>query len=167
MRSVVRVIVVAAALGLPLGGCGTTSSDFDPMDWIAGDWFSTKKPLPGERTPVFPEGVPGVARGVPSELMKDNQRAAALADEQQNIEPAQEVAAREEPKAKPKPKARPKPKPKAVTASEPEQQQPQQQPAPPRQPPPRQQPQVQWPDPPQSRPQPQPQVQWPDPPPPR
>ena len=160
MRSVTRVIMVAAALGLPLGGCGTMAPDFDPMDWLAGDWFGAKKPLPGERRPVFPEGVPGVARGVPSELMKDNQRGEGLAGQPQDADPAQEVAAREEPKPKPKPKAKPKPKPKTVATSEPEQQQP----APQRQP----QQQVQWPDPPPaSRPQPRPQVQWPDPPPPR
>ena len=41
---------------LPLGGC----VNFDPADWFAGDWFNTKKPLPGERKPLFPDGVPGV-----------------------------------------------------------------------------------------------------------
>ena len=163
MRSVARVIVVAVALGLPLGGCGTMTPDFDPMDWLAGDWFGTKKPLPGERKPVFPEGVPGVARGVPSELMKDGQRAQEIAAEQQAAAAAQEAAVREEPK--PKPKARPKPKPKTVATSDPQQSAPRAS-VPPRQP--AQQQQVQWPDPPQqSRPQPQSQIQWPDPPPPR
>ena len=165
MRSVARVIVVAVALGLPLGGCGTMTPDFDPMDWLAGDWFGTKKPLPGDRRQVFPEGVPGVARGVPSELMKDGQRA----EEQQAAAPALEAAIREvEPK--PKPKARPKPKPKAVATSEPEQSAPRAS-APPRQPAQQQQQQqqqqVQWPEPAPARPQPQPQIQWPDPPPPR
>jgi hypothetical protein len=76
MNSFARAIVVAAALALPLGGC----VNFDPQDWFAGDWFSNKKPLPGERKELFPGGVPGVARGVPPDLVKGNQ-AAALQDQ--------------------------------------------------------------------------------------
>jgi len=72
MASVTRAIIVAAALALPLGGC----VNFDPADWFAGDWFSNKKPLPGERKELFPGGVPGVSRGVPADLVKGNQAAA-------------------------------------------------------------------------------------------
>ena len=61
MNRFARAIIVAAALTLPLGGC----VNFDPADWFAGDWFSNKKPLPGERKELFPGGVPGVSRGVP------------------------------------------------------------------------------------------------------
>ena len=71
-----RAIVVAAAFTLPLGGC----VNFDPQDWLAGDFFNNKKPLPGERKDLFPGGVPGVSRGVPQDLVKGNQ-AAALQDE--------------------------------------------------------------------------------------
>ena len=48
---------------------------FDPLDKFQ-DWDlmgSSKKPLPGERRPVFPEGVPGVPQGVPPEMVKGYQ----------------------------------------------------------------------------------------------
>ena len=66
MTRAARNILMAATLALPLGGCGSVGPDinFDPLDWISGEWFNTKKPLPGDRKPLFPEGVPGVARGV-------------------------------------------------------------------------------------------------------
>jgi hypothetical protein len=159
MNSIARAIIVAAALTLPLGGC----VQFDPTDWFAGDWFSNKKPLQGERKELFPGGVPGVSRGVPSDLVKGNQ-AAALQDQQEET-PAAQI---EEPKPKPKPKAKPKPKPKVVEA-EPESRptpvtvrpQPQAQPRP-------QSGGVQWPDPPGTQQRPQSGgVQWPDPPAPR
>jgi hypothetical protein len=157
MRAFVRVFIVAAASSLPLGGC----VNFDPMDWISGEWFNTKKPLPGERKELFPGGVPGVAHGVPPEMMKGNQ-AAALQDQQAET-PVTEPP--EEPKAQPKPRAKPKPKPKVAkqTPEEPERRptavtvRPQ-----PGQPP--QQQTTQWPDPPSARPKQQQQVQWPEPP---
>ena len=34
------------------------------------DFLDTKKKLPGERKPVFPDGVPGLEQGVPKELYK-------------------------------------------------------------------------------------------------
>ena len=34
------------------------------------DLLDTKKKLPGERKPVFPEGVPGLEQGVPKDLYK-------------------------------------------------------------------------------------------------
>ena len=50
------------------------------------DFLDTKKKLPGERKPVFPEGVPGLEQGVPKDLYKgarqqqiDQQNAAAAA----------------------------------------------------------------------------------------
>ncbi len=92
MTSFARAIVIAAALALPLGGC----VNFDPGEWIDGDWFGNKKPLPGERKELFPGGVPGVSKGVPPDLMKGNQ-AAALQDQQ--AEESQAPRVREEPKA--------------------------------------------------------------------
>ena len=160
MKSFVRTIVIAAALALPLSGC----VNFDPTEWIDGDWFGSKKPLPGERKELFPGGVPGVSKGVPSDLIKGNQ-AAALADEKAD-EPPQ---VREEPKPKPKPKAKPKPKPQVAQDADESrptpvtvrpQAQPQQQPQ-------RSQGSI-WPDPPQAQPRPQSGgVAWPDPPSPR
>src|SRR5262245_22633091 len=69
---VMRILTAAALAGLlVLGGCST----FDPVDMFQ-DWDllgAGKKPLPGERRAVFPEGVPGVPQGVPPEMMKGYQ----------------------------------------------------------------------------------------------
>ena len=62
---------MALAGGLVLGGC----TSFDPVDMFQ-DWDllgGSKKPLPGERRAVFPEGVPGVAQGVPRDMVKGYQ----------------------------------------------------------------------------------------------
>lgn len=93
-----RPIVIASlmAAGLALSGCST----FDPTEW-----FNTKKPLPGERKAVFPEGVPGVSQGVPPELV------------QGYIPPTEPVP---EPLPVPqKPKAQPRPKPAVAAAPRP------------------------------------------------
>lgn len=67
-----RILTTAALFGaLALGGCST----FDPIDAFQ-DWDllgSSKKPLQGERRPVFPEGVPGVPQGVPPEMTRGYQ----------------------------------------------------------------------------------------------
>ena len=60
------VIASVLALGVSLAGC--ESFPIDPSEW-----FSNKKPLPGERRAVFPEGVPGVPQGVPQELVEGYQ----------------------------------------------------------------------------------------------
>lgn len=71
MRLSQRLIAAAVltAISIALGGC--SSGSFDPTDLM--DVFDTKKKLPGERKPVFPEGVPGVEQGVPKELYKGAQ----------------------------------------------------------------------------------------------
>jgi hypothetical protein len=51
-----------------LAGCSGSFDNFDPTDLF--DWLNTKKPLPGTRHPVFPNGVPGVEEGVPKDLYK-------------------------------------------------------------------------------------------------
>ena len=65
-------------------GCAGGMSSFDPSDLL--DFLDTKKKLPGERKPVFPDGVPGLEQGVPRDLYKgsrqeqlDQQNAAAAA----------------------------------------------------------------------------------------
>lgn len=72
MRRSQRLIAatVLAAIALALAGC--SGGNFDPTDMM--DWFDTKKKLPGERKPVFPEGVPGVEQGVPKDLYKGAQQ---------------------------------------------------------------------------------------------
>lgn len=68
-----RHFVTAAvlALGLALAGCDS----FDPLDKLSDlDIMGTsKKPLLGERRPVFESGVPGVPQGVPPEMVKGYQ----------------------------------------------------------------------------------------------
>jgi hypothetical protein len=101
-----RTFVVASLLlfGLTASGCST----FDPTEW-----FNTKKPLPGERKAVFPQGVPGVTQGVPPELVEGYKPAPEPVPEPQVVE--------EKPKPKPRPKvaAKPKPKPVPVQAAAP------------------------------------------------
>jgi hypothetical protein len=73
MTSLMRIVLVSSALILPLGGCASVGDALDPSDWFSGDMFSGKKKLPGDRKAVFPEGVPGVTQGIPSDLVKGNQ----------------------------------------------------------------------------------------------
>jgi hypothetical protein len=85
MRRANRVFLIALLpLTLALGGCETSSfwdsansaSDrFQDMLGSFNPFGTSKKPLPGERRAVFPEGVPGVQQGVPPELMRGTQQA--------------------------------------------------------------------------------------------
>lgn len=101
---------VLVALSGALAGCGGGGmSSFDPMDML--DFLDTKKKLPGERKPVFPEGVPGVEQGVPRDLYKG-----AQADEVQEM-PPQVVAPEPEPQPRSQPRAsRPRRAPAASAA---------------------------------------------------
>ena len=67
---------------------------FDPTAIFDLDIFNTKKKLPGERQPVFPEGTPGVSQGVPPELVKGYQAAPepATAPKQAAAEPTEAQA---------------------------------------------------------------------------
>ena len=167
--------VLTLSLGLALAGC----EGFDPTAIMDTDFFNTKKRLPGERKPVFPEGTPGVPQGVPNELVKGHQPA-QQAEQTEQVQPTAQ-AAPAEPKAESKPKPKPKPKvvdkpkeespPTAITVRPAQTQPTQTQPA-------QAQSQVQWPDPPPVQQQPaagawpgsaRPSggVAWPDPPAPR
>ena len=70
MRRTSRLIAAAVLIAFTgvLGGC----SNFDPSDLM--DFLDTKKKLPGERKPVFPEGVPGLEQGVPKDMYKGAQQ---------------------------------------------------------------------------------------------
>src|SRR5437763_5520501 len=72
MRRSQRLIAAAVVITLSgaLAGCAGGMSSFDPSDLL--DFLDTKKKLPGERKPVFPEGVPGLEQGVPKELYRSN-----------------------------------------------------------------------------------------------
>src|SRR5436309_13183693 len=73
MRRPQRLIATAVLVALSgaLAGCGSTGN-FDPSDLL--DFLDTKKKLPGDRKPVFPEGVPGLEQGVPKEMYKGAQQ---------------------------------------------------------------------------------------------
>jgi hypothetical protein len=70
MRRTPRLIAAAVLIAFTgvLGGC----SSFDPSDML--DFLDTKKKLPGDRKPVFPEGVPGLEQGVPKEMYRGAQQ---------------------------------------------------------------------------------------------
>ena len=169
-------VFLALSLGVLLAGC----EGFDPTSFMDSDFFNTKKRLPGERKPVFPEGTPGVTQGVPKELVKGYEPAGSAQDSKaqesqptaqaQSAEPTPEAKAEAKPKPKPKPKVVAKPKdesgPTAITIRPSQEQAQSQEPA---QPQARTQSQVQWPDPPpMQQPGSMPSsggVAWPDPPP--
>ena len=93
------LVISTLSLGLLLAGCESLQT-WDPTDIT--NMFDTKKKLPGERKPVFPEGTPGVPQGVPPDLVRGHQQ-------QELAAPAQAAVAEPE-----KPKPKPKPKPKVV-----------------------------------------------------
>jgi hypothetical protein len=116
---VTHMVLVGLLLGtgLSLGAC-------DSLDNLT-NMLDTKKRLPGDRRPVFPDGVPGVEMGVPPEMMKGYQEKQQAAESQAQ-QPLPGVAgasqapagqaqqAAQDPAEKPKPKkvvTRPKPKP--------------------------------------------------------
>src|SRR5215218_7972690 len=96
MRRPQRLIAatILIALSSALAGCGSMGN-FDPSDLL--DFLDTKKKLPGERKPVFPDGVPGLEQGVPRELYRGSR--------QQQVDDSNAVAAAappppQEPKSK-------------------------------------------------------------------
>jgi hypothetical protein len=95
-----RMVAVALvmALALPLADC-TDFSKFDPTDLMDGLFADQKKPLPGDRKPLFPEGTPGVQQGVPPDLVKGYQPPPEPPDD------SQQPATPAKPKAKAKSKA--------------------------------------------------------------
>src|SRR5437588_4172000 len=115
MRRSQRLIAAAVVITLSgaLAGCAGGMSSFDPSDLL--DFLDTKKTLPGERKPVFPEGVPGLEQGVPKELYKGN---AQQLQEQNARTAAAAAAAPEDAKSKPS-KSRSKSKQAATTSTEP------------------------------------------------
>lgn len=120
MRRSQRLIAatVLVALSGALGGCSSSISNWDPSDLL--DFLDTKKKLPGERKPVFPDGVPGMEQGVPKELYKG---AAQEQLNQQNADAAAAAAAApvEEPKSKHASKSKAKSKPPAAARAAPAQ----------------------------------------------
>lgn len=124
MRRITRVVSVAMLLiGVApmVAGCADGELDLDKLDVLG---LNQKKPLPGKREALFPNGVPGVEQGIPPEYMKGNLAeqpgaavpveplTAAAAPNAQTASAGQPAA--EQAKEKPKPRkkrvaARPKP----------------------------------------------------------
>src|SRR5712691_2558897 len=121
MRRSQRLIAAAVVIALSgaLAGCSGGLSSFDPSDLL--DFLDTKKKLPGERKPVFPEGVPGLEQGVPKNLYKGS---AQEQIDQQNAQAAAAAAAGpppEEPKSKHAAKSKGKSKQPATASTAPAQ----------------------------------------------
>ena len=99
MRRSQRLIAAAVLIALSgaLAGCSSSLSNFDPSDLL--DFLDTKKKLPGERKPVFPDGVPGLEQGVPKQLYKGSAQERL---DQQNAQAAAAASAPppEQPKSK-------------------------------------------------------------------
>jgi hypothetical protein len=117
MRRLHRVVMLDMLLALAPALAGCENFDPDKLDVLG---LNKKKPLPGDRKPLFPEGVPGVSQGIPPEYLKGNeqqQTGAAVADTAQTP-PGQAGAApggAAQPNAKTaaiEPAAEAKPKPK-------------------------------------------------------
>lgn len=112
MRPIARLVFVAVVVV-----AGPVLSACESLDTF--EIFDSKKKLAGERKPVFPEGVPGVATGVPPELVRGYRE-----PEGGTVDPAKAAAeAAAEPAAKPKSKPKPAPqrtasKPKPQTPSD-------------------------------------------------
>lgn len=122
MRRWHRVLLsgIMLSASLALAGCADSFDPSETFDKLTDliPFGTAKKPLPGDRKPVFPDGVPGVSQGIPPELIKGNQppadqAAPAPADAAQKPEnAATKQAALTTDKPKPvKPKKKPPPKP--------------------------------------------------------
>jgi len=133
MRRMQRIVLLAAMVTLApvLAGC----ANFDP-DNLDIFGLNEKKKLPGDRKPLFPEGVPGVSQGIPPEFVKGNQTPPEGANAVTlPAEPARKTAA-VDPADEPKPKPKRKPtvsKQKLIPDQSPPPEQSQQQPPPPQQ----------------------------------
>lgn len=111
VRRLHRVALLAAFIAVApvLAGC----ADFDP-DKLDVFGLNDKKKLPGDRQPLFPEGVPGVSQGIPAEYRMGSRPADDPALAATAIAPAAQPETKEAaaPAQEPKPQAKPKPKPK-------------------------------------------------------
>jgi hypothetical protein len=114
MRRHHRAILTAAALAMSGALVGCESNDM--MDKLQDmiPFGDNKKPLPGERKEVFPQGVPGVPQGVPPDMVKGNQPPP-------DAVPPPQQAAVAPPAEKPKPKRKLQAKPKPPQAPAPDQ----------------------------------------------
>jgi hypothetical protein len=118
LRSHPAVIAVLACAGFAVAGCSSTTDLVDSFQSAVHDFNpfgASKKPLPGERRAVFPEGVPGVEQGIPSHLMQGQQQIPDPNAPAVIAAPSEPPAAERPQRAKPRPTrtARPRPAPPA------------------------------------------------------
>jgi hypothetical protein len=110
----IALAVLLVAMAPMVSGC----ADFD-ADKLDIFHLNDKKKLPGEREPVFPNGVPGVTQGIPKEYLKgDEQQQPGAAVPVPQVNSAEIQAATGEP-PKAEAQAKPKPKPKRVVKHKP------------------------------------------------
>ena len=113
MRRIHRVVMLALLIGIGPVIAGCTDFDPDKLDVLG---LNQKKKLPGERKPLFPDGVPGVTQGIPPEHMKGNiaeQTGAAVPIEPLKPEDQPQQSAAQTASAEPAATAeKPKPKPR-------------------------------------------------------
>jgi hypothetical protein len=106
MSTRTAVVFVLACIGLGAAGCSSTSDIIDSVQSTVHDFnpFGTaKKPLPGERRAVFPEGVPGVEQGIPPHLMQGQQQLPDPNAPAVIAAPPEPLAAERAQRAKPRP----------------------------------------------------------------
>ena len=100
MRRAKSALLIATVLSLATMLSACENFDMDKFDVFG---INEKKKLPGDRRPLFPEGVPGVTQGIPPQLVKGNQPPPADPMAEAAAE-AQKAAEAEKAKAKPKPR---------------------------------------------------------------
>jgi len=118
MRRMQRLVLLATLAVVAPAIAGCADFDADKLDIFK---LNEKKKLPGDRQPLFPEGVPGVTQGIPTDLMKGNQPPpeAALSAPVEGA-PSAAVQTQAAPPPEPKPEAKPKPKPKKTVKRAPQ-----------------------------------------------
>jgi hypothetical protein len=110
MQTFARLALIALVTtsGLALGGCETIENITAMLD--------TKKKLPGDRKPVFPEGVPGVQQGVPPELQRGYKEPEPTPPAEEEPKQAQQPAPAPE---RPQRAAQPRPQPQRTSQPQP------------------------------------------------
>jgi hypothetical protein len=71
MRRLHRVVLAAALIALAPALAGCENFDWDKLDFLH---LNQKKPLPGKRVLLFPNGVPGVSQGIPKQYTEQYQK---------------------------------------------------------------------------------------------
>jgi hypothetical protein len=112
MRRGKSVLLIVVLLGLATMLSACESFDMDKFDIFN---LNEKKKIPGDRKPLFPEGVPGVSQGVPPELVLGHQPAPDTAQAAPAVDPKAAAVVAEKPKPKRKLKPRVVSQPTQVT----------------------------------------------------